>query len=221
MTTTTATTATPAPAPSAASAATTKLTSDFNTFLKLLTAQLQNQDPLKPTDSSQFTQQLATYSQVEQSVASNKNLETLISEIKATGLSAATNYIGQTVDANVDTIQSDGSGGSFNYNLGADASTSTLRIQTPNGQVVRTLQGSIDRGTHVVAWDGTDGNGVSLPAGSYQLVVDAKDANGSNVKSSISISGKVSAVDDGPSGLTVLIGNTPVKVSQITRVAQK
>src|SRR5260221_4755429 len=82
--------------PTAAQSKTT-LASNFDTFLTLLTTQLKNQDPLSPMDSSQFTQQLVQFSQVEQSINANQNLESLISLTKARARTDAVGYLGKTV----------------------------------------------------------------------------------------------------------------------------
>ena len=73
------------------------MSSNFDTFLTLLTTQLQNQDPLSPMDSNQFTQQLVQFSQVEQQINSNKNLESLISLTKNQTSVDAVSYLGKTL----------------------------------------------------------------------------------------------------------------------------
>src|SRR5712675_2430466 len=81
--------------PSGAVTAQKSLSTNFNTFLTLLTTQLKNQDPLAPMDSNQFTQQLVQFSQVEQQINANKNLESLISLTKARGAIDAVSYLGK------------------------------------------------------------------------------------------------------------------------------
>src|SRR5436190_1843670 len=76
-----------------------KLSGNYTQFLKLLTAQLQNQDPLKPMDTAQFTQQLVQFANVEQSIATNKNLENLVTLQQASQNAQATSYIGRTVES--------------------------------------------------------------------------------------------------------------------------
>lgn len=82
-----------ATAKSAASAS-AKASVDYQSFLKLLIAQMKNQDPTDPMDASQQIAQLATFSQVEQSIQMNSNLETLIS---GNALTNASGYIGKTI----------------------------------------------------------------------------------------------------------------------------
>src|ERR1700742_516134 len=80
-----------------ANTAVSQLSSNFSTFLTLLTTQLKDQDPTSPMDSSQFTQQLVEYSQVEQQIDTNDNLKTLISQGQSQGSAMATTYLGKKV----------------------------------------------------------------------------------------------------------------------------
>jgi hypothetical protein len=89
--------ATSASTTSAAANAQKSLSGNFETFLTLLTTQLKNQDPLSPMDSNQFTQQLVQFSQVEQQINSNKNLESLIALTKSQSATSAVSYLGKTL----------------------------------------------------------------------------------------------------------------------------
>ncbi|MEO0962032.1 MAG: flagellar hook capping FlgD N-terminal domain-containing protein, partial [Pseudomonadota bacterium] len=83
----------------AAASASSKLNTDFDTFLTLLTTQLKNQDPLEPLDSSEFTNQLVQFSSVEQNIATNQNLEQLLNLTFANFATDAVGYIGKEVVA--------------------------------------------------------------------------------------------------------------------------
>jgi flagellar basal-body rod modification protein FlgD len=92
VTTTTGTTSSTSPTSSATDAASASL--NYDSFLKLLVAQMKNQDPTEPMDSSEQMAQLATFSQVEQTIKTNTNLESLL---QRTSLSEANAVIGKTV----------------------------------------------------------------------------------------------------------------------------
>src|SRR3954467_13298036 len=96
MTTTAPTSSTPAPT-TAVPNATAQLSSNFDTFLQLLTTQLKNQDPTSPMDSNQFTQQLVQFSQVEQQINTNDNLKTLIGQGASQAGTFASAYLGKKV----------------------------------------------------------------------------------------------------------------------------
>src|ERR1700760_4834360 len=110
------------PSGSTADAA-TGLTQNFNTFLTLLTTQLQNQDPLSPMDSNQFTQQLVMFSQVEQQINTNDNLQSLIALNLSQNANSAVNYIGRSVvmtngEGSLETNSDDGTKNcDWTYNL--------------------------------------------------------------------------------------------------------
>ena len=102
MTTTTPAASTPTQTPTATASpsagdAMSQLSSNFSTFLTLLTTQLKNQDPTSPMDSNQFTQQLVQYSQVEQQIDTNSNLKTLISQGTSQAGTFAASYLGKQV----------------------------------------------------------------------------------------------------------------------------
>src|ERR1700754_3933826 len=84
------------------------LASNYDTFLVLLTAQLQNQDPLAPMDSTQFTQQLVQFSQVEQQIRTNEQLEGLVGQYKASSAGAALSYLGREAILETDSTSSTG-----------------------------------------------------------------------------------------------------------------
>src|SRR5208282_3593888 len=87
-------------AQAAGTSASQQLAGNFDTFLQLLTTQLQNQDPLSPLDTNQFTQQLVEFASVEQQVNMNTNMQTMISLQQATEATSALQFLGKTVTVN-------------------------------------------------------------------------------------------------------------------------
>jgi flagellar basal-body rod modification protein FlgD len=169
----------------ATSAASSTLASDFDTFLQLLTTQLKNQDPTDPMDANQFTEQLVQFSQVEQQININKNLETMISMLQTQQSSSNLSYIGKVVDVeSADAELSSGGTAYWSYQVPEGTDTVSYKIIDENGKVVRgaTMSASdagASGGNRVeVAWDGTDANGKAADAGTYTLEITAKDASG-------------------------------------------
>jgi len=200
------------------SSATQQLTGNFDTFLQLLTTQLQNQDPLNPMDSNQFTQQLVEFSQVEQQINTNTNLSSLISLTEGNAGSAAVSYLGKDVtitNGNAALISGETS---WNYNLGAAAQATQLTVTNSSGQVVYTGSGDTAAGSNTFSWNGEDNNGNQLPDGTYTLAVSATDSSGNPIQSSVSSTGVVSEVSF-QNGLPVLmIGTMAVPISQVSSV---
>ncbi len=213
-----ASTATSAPA-TVATAASKGLANNFDTFLKLLTVQMQNQDPLSPLDTNAFTQQLVSFTGVEQSIQQNKNLETLIAEMRGQGLTSAASYIGQDVTANTDLAALGNTGARWNYTLDSEALSNTLAVTTERGDILATFRGETKRGTHSFSWDGKLPNGTTASPGSYRLVPVAKASDSSDVTSSVQLVGRVDAVESGPSGQKLIVAGLPVDLSQVVRIS--
>src|ERR1700704_2126117 len=112
------------------------LAGNFNTFLTLLTSQLKNQDPLSPMDSTQFTQQLVQFSQVEQSINANQNLESLISLTKARASSDAVGFLGKTVTLTDGTAGLKSGQAQWGYSLASDSAATRLVIADSKGHTV-------------------------------------------------------------------------------------
>src|SRR5580704_9288521 len=108
-------------------------TSNFNTFLTMLTTQLQHQDPLSPLDTSQFTQQLVSFSEVEQQINTNKNLQQLIQIQNTNQASAATPLVGQTIEYSSATAPLASGQAGFSYTLPSAASSVNLSVKDANG----------------------------------------------------------------------------------------
>ncbi|MBL0931238.1 MAG: flagellar hook assembly protein FlgD [Alphaproteobacteria bacterium] len=177
---------------SAASAAT--FGKNFDTFLKLLTAQLQNQNPLSPMDTTQFTQQLVQFSSVEQSIRQNQNLETLIALQKSSQAGNAVSYIGKEVDLNGSVVGLVDSVGVVTYELPEEASRTIINIYDKDGALVRRMEGTNKAGRNAVEWNGTSDTGAQVPDGDYKVEVVAQNAAAQNITVKTVITGVVSDV---------------------------
>jgi flagellar basal-body rod modification protein FlgD len=205
--------------PTQSAAAGAQLSKTFDTFLKLLTAQLQHQDPLKPMESSEFTQQLVAYSQVEQQINTNKNLETMVANMQATQFASAVGYIGKTVDAvgSAVTLKETGSA-EWGYELQGTATATQLSITDASGRTVLVRNGDTTPGKHTFAWDGKDAAGNRLPAGNYSLTVSALDRDNKPITTITSISGQVEGVETVDGVHRLLIGGQSIKLADVTKV---
>ena len=174
--------------------ATASLSDNFDNFLTLLTTQLQYQDPLSPMDANEFTSQLVQFSQVEQSIATNKNLEAMIALQQAGQSVAAVGYLGKSIEALGDTAPLAESTATWNYALAKEASVNILRIVDSTGKTVKILAGDTDPGKHTFVWDGKDDNGIQMPDGIYRLIVAPQDLDGEPMETATSFAGTVSSV---------------------------
>src|SRR4030095_1202463 len=111
------------------------LNDTYDNFLLLLTKQLQNQDPLNPMDTAQFTQQLVGFSQVEQQIASNKSLEKLINLQSTTNAFGAVSFLGNEVAVDSDHVSLKDGKAKFQYEIDKTASKAVLTVYDSRGQV--------------------------------------------------------------------------------------
>ncbi len=187
----------------------TQLTGNLNTFLNMLTTQLQNQDPLSPMDSTQFTSQLVQFSAVEQQINTNSNLQELISLQKTSQQAAAISYLGQTVSFSGSTLPLASGESAFSYTLPSQAASHTVQIENSSGQVVNTRASpSGAAGTHDVSWNGTDSGGNQLADGEYTVVVTATDSNGNAITPTINAYGIVTGVTSDSNGVELELGDS-------------
>src|SRR5882672_11442567 len=154
------------------------LAGNFQTFLTLLTTQLQNQNPLDPLDTNQFTQQLVQFAGVEQQLKSNDQLKSLVDLQKSAQATQALVYVGNTVAVDGSTAQFDKSA-TWNFNSAQDT-TATITITNSTGQTAYTGNYSLNQGNASFVWDGKGNDGVQWPAGSYKLTATAKDTSGND-----------------------------------------
>lgn len=170
----------PAAASSRADVARSQLVKDSDQFIKLLVAQVQNQDPLNPTDGTQFISQLAQLTQVEQAVQTNASLEALTATL---GMSTALNQtamIGREVTTVSETFILGAVGGRFSYEFGRSPAAVSAVITDAAGNVVRQIDGLSTESNRVidVEWDGLDANGNYLPQGEYKVTLATPDGTG-------------------------------------------
>ena len=143
---------------------------EFNSFIQLLTAQVQNQDPLSPMDSTQFVEQLATFSTLEQQVRSNDTLESIASMISDLHSIAATDWLGQNVSVESSWVPYQSEPVNYTVDFPESISKAVLNIQDSQGNVV--LTENLDMSADSFSWDGhTDAGGTS-PDGIYQFGID-------------------------------------------------
>lgn len=159
-------------------------------FLKMLIAQLKNQDPLNPLDGTQFAAQLAQFSSLEQLQNINTQLSSLTSALSSTTNSQVVNLIGNEVCANGNTVTVNGSTTSLAYTLSQNIQQGSIKVYDSAGNLVKTFAlGAQQAGTNVMKWDTS-----SVSSGTYTFDVSATDSSGNAVSTSTMITGTVAGV---------------------------
>lgn len=158
-----------AAAANAASAGNRVISSDFQTFLQMMTAQMTNQDPLNPIDSSDYAVQLATFSSVEQQVLTNDLLTAMISQISSTGISQLAGWVG--MDARTAApVNFDGSPVTLSPLPAVLADEAWLVVRDDTGAEI--AREEIDLTGDEIVWAGVDPDGAPLPDGVYAFEVE-------------------------------------------------
>ncbi|MCS7052167.1 MAG: flagellar hook capping protein [Ignavibacterium sp.] len=193
-------------------------------FLKLMLAQMRNQDPLNPMESAEFAAQLAQFTSVEQLMNLNDSMKTsldanyLLSQSINNTLAAT--LIGN--DAKLDTSEFRYSGQDeqiLGYNLSTNAKDVTIKIYNENGALVRTIQNaSGNAGDNKLSWDFTDNNGEKVSFGKYRFEVTATDYNGNAINVETFLFGKIDGVRFTEFGTKLIINGIEFNLSDIKEI---
>lgn len=177
-----------------------RLSDNFDTFLTLLTAQLSNQDPLNPVDSAQFTQQLVQYSQVEQQIATNDKLATLLTQAEASGSAAAVSFIGKSAVFDSDITRLADDTARWSYDVTGATGDVRLSVRDASGREVYSETKPAQNGEQAFVWNGRDSSGRKLADGPYQLSISALDADGETVSPAVRVTETITGIDFSTAG---------------------
>jgi flagellar basal-body rod modification protein FlgD len=191
-------------------------------FLKMLVAQMQNQDPLNPADSTQMSSQLAQFNMVEQQIDTNKYLQQIAGSQSGSANNldaAAAGYLGHTVTINQSELQYTGTAMDFSATLDANAETMYVTITDSSGTPVRSMSlATTATGEIPLTWDGRDDHGIKVNTGNYHVSMQAFDATGQEIHVTPQHSGVVDAVRMTPSGVELVVNGVSTSLNNITEV---
>ena len=220
------TTALPASSSSGASSAaaanalaSTQIAGNFQSFLTLLTTQLQNQNPLDPLDTNQFTQQLVEFAGVQQQLNTNDSLATLVSLQQTAQSTQALGFVGKTAVVNGSTAQL-ASNGTATWELSVpSASNVNITIASSTGQTAFNGTFSVAAGNNQpFTWNGLGNDGTQWPAGNYTITATAANSSGGSVAVTTQVQGVVTSVDLTQSPPLLWINGQSYTLSQIQSI---
>lgn len=192
------------------------LAEDFSQFLTLLTTQLQNQDPLSPMDSTEFTNQLVQFSQVEQQINSNQKLDDLVALQLSSISSVALGYVGMDISYLSAEANYDGETPvTVNYSLSDAAIEAKINIYDAEGELVYSGAVPKEAGRHEFTWAGIETDGDAVGEGTYTVKIDAIDADDEPIQTSTAVSGRVRGIETQNGVVMVLVGERAVPISTI------
>jgi flagellar basal-body rod modification protein FlgD len=195
-----------------------QIAGNFQSFLTLLTTQLQNQNPLDPLDTNQFTQQLVEFAGVQQQLNTNSSLQTLVSLQQTAQSTQALGFVGKTAVVNGNTASMTNSSATWELSVPANSDLN-ITIAAANGQTVFTGKYSATAGTNqAFTWNGQGTDGTQYPDGQYKLTATAADAAGNNVAITTQVQGVVSSVDLTQTPPLLTINGQTYTVSQVASI---
>ena len=197
-----------------------RVSETYDTFLRMLTTQIQNQDPLSPMDTTDFTNQLVAYSQVEQQIQGNQYLEALVQLQANQGFNDPLALLGREVEVVGDTLSFDGAAVEFGYGMPGGAAQAIVEVVDGAGRVVHQEIGRTNAGRHEMTWDGSHVDGGTAADGIYQVRVRATNADGEELAVPTFTRGTVTGVETLNGQATVLIGNVPIALADVLAVRQ-
>ncbi|WP_068088580.1 flagellar hook assembly protein FlgD [Polycladidibacter stylochi] len=195
-----------------------KIAASYDLFMNMLTTQVQNQDPLKPMDATQFTNQLVQYTMVEQQISSNKNLDKLLVQMKTQSASQFVNYVGKEVTALGDTMPKGSDGITWGYEtaLSGDA---LAEVYDSKGALISRQTIALKTGKGSYKWPGTNDGGAAVADGNYTIKITQTTGDGKKVVIPTQIKGVVDMVDFTSGNVNLKIGGVNVPVGNLTSVS--
>lgn len=192
------------------------ISSDFETFLKMLTVQMENQDPLNPVDSADYAVQLATFSSVEQQVQTNELLKNLGSQLQMSGMAEFAAWVGREVRAPV-AASFAGTPVTVVPTFATGATGAELIVRNASGVEVQRMPVAL--GTPSLQWAGVDANGNPFPPGQYRFDVASLNGNGVMATTPAEVYSRVNEVQVRNGVLTLLLeGGAEVPTDMVSAV---
>ncbi len=195
------------------------LAGDLNTFLRLLTTQLQNQDPTQPMDANQLTNQLVQFSTVEQQMNTNSTLQQLLALQQAGQLGQAAALVGQRVEVAADRLPLQSGRAEVNLPAAGTARSARVEIRDAAGTLIRTQDVTLGADATAWRWDGTDQRGNQRPDGAYRIAVSGRDSNGGTVALGFTVTGLVTGATRADGAVTLKMGALSVGYDKLRNLS--
>lgn len=201
-------------------ASSSALATDFSQFLTLLTVQLQNQDPLSPMETNEFTNQLVAFTGVEQQINTNQKLDDLVALNLGSSFSQAQNYVGKSISYVSSEFSYTGEPSAIRYSLPQNAAYSSIKVLNEAGAVVYETDGGKTAGAHEFTWYGETTAGGAAAPGTYEIVVDALDENDKAINATSVVTGRVNGVETQNGSIYLIVGDRAVSVANVLNTSE-
>lgn len=190
-------------------------------FLKLMLAQMQNQDPTNPLKSHEMSAQLAQFTSLEQLQNMNTNIEKLVAAETPDDKTQALSMIGKVISADSSFVaHTEGvKSHDIKFDLSEDAKDVDVSIKDAEGNVVRTYEfHNLKKGENSIAWNARDDEGFEARPGDFKVFIKAKDDKGTTVTARTEIAGKITGINFSPQGPVLMVGKQTVRMSDVRTI---
>jgi flagellar basal-body rod modification protein FlgD len=205
-------------ASSANALASQQIAGNFQSFLQLLTTQLQNQNPLDPLDTNQFTQQLVEFAGVQEQLNTNDSLQTLVSLQQTAQATQALTFVGKTAIVSGNTATMTNSSASWELSVPSNSNVN-ISIANSSGQTVYTGTVPESAGNQKFTWNGIGSDGTQWPDGQYTLTASTTDGSGNSVGITTQVAGTVSGVNLTQTPPLLMINGQSYTINQIQSIS--
>ncbi len=193
---------------------------DRTTFLRLLTTQLQNQDPMNPMNNEEMVSQLATFASLEQLMAMKESMDAVNMGMSSMNNVAMADLMGKDVVARGNGVHYDGSGDQdLHYDAGRTLEGMICNIYNDNGKMIRTVEvGDVVPGEGSLIWDGRDSTGKRVDEGNYNIKFVARDSSGDFVQVDGLVVGQITEMDYSSGQPQPSVDGIPIELGDIIRM---
>lgn len=194
---------------------------DKDAFMKLMLAQMKQQDPTNPLKSHEMASHLAQFAQLEQMTNMNTNIEAMRQGQKPTESFQALNFIGKWVSGDSSKVfrAKGDTDHDVRFKLSADAQDVSIKVRDSRGDIIRTVDlKDFKQGDNKWTWNGMKDNGSAASAGEYQIFIQAKGAEGQNLAVKTDFEGPISGVQYTAEGPVLMVGNQTVRMKDVKRI---
>ncbi len=207
---------------SSASDANKSLSEEKQLFLSILLTQLENQNPLDPVDTTEFTNQLVAYSSLEQEMEINDNLEKMLLTMNSANTLSSVSYLGANVDVNTKASVMQGDQAKWSYAIEEDAENVTIQIVNSDNEVL-VAYGADDSaaGTYDISVSNADLTAEVAEGTDLYLVVIAVDSQGEQIETDIVGSVTVDGVESSGDEVTLTAGSISFSVDDVVSLRMK
>jgi len=192
-------------------------------FMKMMLAQMKNQDPTNPTPSHEMAAQLAQFSSLEQLSNINTSIEGLKQATAPSSNYQALAFIGKKVsgDGAMMTRVKGDTKHEFSFDLMGDAMKAKITVKDAAGNLVRTLNATnLKKGSNTIEWNGLQEDGTPARAGEYRFAIEASSSSGQKVYAKTGFEGRITGMNFGADGPILMVGKKQVRMSEVKKIEE-